>query len=65
MVITTVRPKWTRSMEIRAWMKGTDYALLLVNAPAKDKGVAFLKRKKEVWKTGCPPWSAPSNCRPP
>ncbi len=49
MVITTVRPKWTRSMEIRAWMKGTDYALLLVNAPAKDKGVAFLKRKKEVW----------------
>ncbi len=49
MDITTVRPKWTRTMEIKAWMKGTDYALLLVKSPAKDKGTAFLKRKKEVW----------------
>ncbi|MCB0576397.1 MAG: hypothetical protein KDC61_17715, partial [Saprospiraceae bacterium] len=36
MNITTVRPKWTRSMEIKAWMKGNDYALLLVKSPAKD-----------------------------
>ncbi|MCB0527772.1 MAG: outer membrane lipoprotein-sorting protein [Saprospiraceae bacterium] len=49
MNITTVRPKWTRSMEIKAWMKGNDYALLLVKSPAKDKGTAYLKRKKEVW----------------
>lgn len=49
MNITTVRPKWTRTMEIKAWMKGTDYAMLLVKSPAKDKGTAYLKRKKEVW----------------
>lgn len=49
MTITTVRPKWTRSMSMKVWTKGTDYALLLIQSPAKDKGVAYLKRKKEVW----------------
>lgn len=49
MTITTVRPKWTRSMDLKVWTKGTDYALLLVQSPAKDKGVAYLKRQKEVW----------------
>ena len=49
MTITTVRPKWTRSIELKVWSKGTDYALLLVQSPAKDKGVAYLKRKNEVW----------------
>ncbi len=49
MTITTVRPKWTRSMKLKVWTKGTEYALLLLQAPAKDKGVAYLKRKNEVW----------------
>lgn len=49
MSITTVRPKWTRSMDIKVWTKGTQYSMILVNAPAKDRGTAFLKRKKEVW----------------
>ncbi|MBK8920364.1 MAG: outer membrane lipoprotein-sorting protein [Saprospirales bacterium] len=49
MTITTIRPKWTRSMEIKVWTKGSDYALLLIQSPAKDKGVGYLKRKKEVW----------------
>lgn len=49
MTITTVRPKWTRSMRLKVWTKGSDYALLLIQSPAKDKGVAYLKRKKEVW----------------
>jgi len=47
--IRTVRPTWSRSMDVKAWMKGTDYSLILIQSPAKDKGVAFLKRKKEVW----------------
>ncbi|TNE47902.1 MAG: outer membrane lipoprotein-sorting protein [Bacteroidetes bacterium] len=49
MVITTERPKWTRSMDLKVWGKGTDYALILIQSPAKDKGVSFLKRKNEVW----------------
>jgi Outer membrane lipoprotein-sorting protein len=49
MVFKTTRPTWSREMGVKTWMKGQDYAMLLITAPARDKGVAFLKRKKEVW----------------
>lgn len=49
MVIKTIRPTWTREMGVKTWMKGNEYAMILITSPAKDKGVAFLKRKKEVW----------------
>lgn len=49
LVIKTVRPAWSRSMDAKAWIKGTDFAMILIQAPAKDKGIVFLKRKKEVW----------------
>jgi outer membrane lipoprotein-sorting protein len=49
MVFKTIRPTWSREMGVKTWMKGQEYAMLLITAPAKDKGVAFLKRKKEVW----------------
>ena len=48
-VIKTVRPSWSREMTVRTWMKGSNLAMILVLSPAKDKGIAFLKRKKEVW----------------
>lgn len=44
-----VRPTWNRTMEIKTWSKGTEYALILIQSPAKEKGTAFLKRKKEMW----------------
>lgn len=49
MTITTTRPKWTRSMDMKAWSKGNDLALILIQSPAKDQGITFLKRKREVW----------------
>ncbi|MGN6394721.1 MAG: outer membrane lipoprotein-sorting protein [Mucilaginibacter sp.] len=49
MVIKTIRPAWTREMNCKTWMKGNSLAMILITAPAKDKGVVFLKRKKEVW----------------
>lgn len=49
MVIKTVRPAWSREMEVKTWMKGTTYALLLILSPAKDKGTSYLKKTKEVW----------------
>lgn len=49
LTIQTVRPKWTREMTVKSWSKGNDLALILVTAPARDKGVVYLKRKKEVW----------------
>jgi outer membrane lipoprotein-sorting protein len=49
MIIKTVRPTWSREMQVKTWMKGTSYAMILVQAPIKEKGIVFLKRKKEVW----------------
>lgn len=49
MIIRTIRPTWTREMGVKTWMKGKDYSMILITSPAKDKGIAFLKRKKEVW----------------
>lgn len=47
--IQTIRPSWSREMTVRTWIKGTDLAMILIQSPAKDKGIVFLKRKKEVW----------------
>ncbi|WP_101960362.1 outer membrane lipoprotein-sorting protein [Vibrio harveyi] len=44
-----IRPDWTRSMTMKSWTKGTDLSLVLVTAPAKDKGSASLKRQREMW----------------
>jgi len=49
MRIEVIRPKWTRTMELKSWSKGEDYSLSVLTAPAKDAGTAFLKREKEVW----------------
>lgn len=44
-----IRPKWKRSVGIKSWSKGDDYALILITAPARDKGQSFLKRGNEMW----------------
>lgn len=48
-VIKTIRPTWTREMQCKTWMKGNNLAMIYIQSPAKDKGIAFLKRKREVW----------------
>jgi hypothetical protein len=49
MLIRTTRPTWKREMECKTWTRGTNFAMILIQSPAKDKGIVFLKRKKEVW----------------
>ena len=49
MSITTVRPKWKKTMTMKNWSKGDKYAVSLVTSPAKEKGSVFLKRSNEVW----------------
>lgn len=43
------RPSWRRSLSMKAWSRGTEYSLILVTAPARDEGTAYLKRGNEVW----------------
>lgn len=47
--IQTVRPTWSREMTVKTWMKSTGLAMILIQSPAKDKGIVYLKRNKEVW----------------
>ncbi|MBA4055100.1 MAG: outer membrane lipoprotein-sorting protein [Marivirga sp.] len=49
MIIKTIRPTWTREMMVNTWMKGNEFAMILIQSPIKDRGTVFLKRKKEVW----------------
>jgi negative regulator of sigma E activity len=44
-----VRPDWSRELSMKSWSKGTRLALIVITAPARDKGTAFLKRGNEVW----------------
>lgn len=47
--MTIVRPTWQRSISMKTWSKGTEYSLILITAPARDEGTAFLKRENEIW----------------
>lgn len=49
MTMTTVRPRFTREVSMKSWSLGEQYALILITAPARDKGTAFLKRGNEIW----------------
>ena len=49
MTMTVVKPDWSRTMSMKAWMLEPEYALILITEPAKDKGMATLKRGNEIW----------------
>jgi len=49
MRMTIVRPEWKREVTMKGWALGREYSLILITAPARDKGSAFLKRDKEMW----------------
>jgi outer membrane lipoprotein-sorting protein len=49
MTMKIVRPDWDRSVSMKAWSKGQEYSMILITAPARDEGTAFLKRGNEIW----------------
>src|SRR4030042_2909510 len=49
MSMTIIRPEWKRTIELKSWTLGKDYALALITAPAKETGQTFLKRVSEMW----------------
>lgn len=49
MTMTITKPEWTRQYSMKVWSLGTDYSMVLVTQPVKDKGNITLLRKKEVW----------------
>jgi len=49
MEITIVKPKRTRTMRLRSWAKGGNHALIVVDAPTRDAGMATLKVDNNLW----------------
>lgn len=49
MTMKIIRPGWTREVGIKGWSLGPEYSLILITAPSRDKGTAFLKRGTEMW----------------
>lgn len=49
MTMTIERPRYSRDVSMRSWSFGNDYSLIVITAPARDEGTAFLKRDNEIW----------------
>lgn len=49
MKMTIERPSWKREVTMKGWALGREYSLILITAPARDKGTGFLKRENEMW----------------
>lgn len=49
MTMSIIRPTWERTISMKTWSRGNEYSLILITAPARDEGTAFLKRGNEIW----------------
>ena len=49
MTIKIERPKWNKTMSLKTWAKGTEYAMAYVKGPEKDKGTVYLKAENDVY----------------
>jgi outer membrane lipoprotein-sorting protein len=49
MSMKIIRPTWERTIEFKSWGKGTEMTMVLITAPAKEKGQSFLKVGREMW----------------
>jgi len=49
MRMTVVSDRGTRTLDIEAWSKGDDEALLVIRAPAREAGTATLRTEEGLW----------------
>ena len=49
MTMRIERPRYNREVSMRSWLKGRDYSLILITAPARDNGTVFLMRENDIW----------------
>jgi len=47
--MTIERPGWSRTVEMKSWSLGTEYSMIYILSPAREKGQVFLKRGTEMW----------------
>ena len=49
MKMTIERPDWSREVTMKTWSKGTEFYLIYITEPARDKGQVFMKRGQDMW----------------
>ncbi len=49
MTLTVTKPRRTRTLTMKTWTRGQDRALVIIQSPAKEKGMATLKVDKNLW----------------
>lgn len=47
--MTIQTPEWSRTLDIEGWNKERTHALIVIRAPAKEKGETTLRRRNEMW----------------
>lgn len=47
--IDVVRSRGTRSMRVKAWTRGEEHVLVLIEAPAREAGTATLRVESNLW----------------
>lgn len=43
------RPRYQREVSMRSWMLGRDYSMIIITAPSRDEGTAYLMRENDIW----------------
>jgi outer membrane lipoprotein-sorting protein len=49
LTMEVIKEDWSRAFSMKVWAIEPDYALVLITAPASDKGTVTLKREQQVW----------------
>ncbi len=49
MEMTIITPHWQRRLKMKAWTQGLEKTFITILYPRKEKGVATLKVKNEMW----------------
>lgn len=49
MTMTVKTNRYERTMTMDSWSRGTEYSLVLIREPIKDKNIATLKVKENIW----------------
>lgn len=49
MTMQVIRPTYQRELRMKVWGSGTRASMVLITAPAREKGIVYLKRDRDVW----------------
>ena len=49
MTMTVKTRRYERSMEMEAWSRGKNYSLVVIDKPIKDRDIATLKVRNNIW----------------